>query len=428
MHTLYSDTRQRIIPRWASGVLALNLGLSLGYVVMWLHTMLQGSAWRADFTSYYTAWRIVLAGQGSQLYDLDVQMRYQVALLGRQGFVDGVLPFPYPPHVAVILAPLGLLPLEPAFFLWSAVLLGFTIWALLLLRQIACDWQPYERWLLFSAVGAFAPLLHAFLLGTFSLWALVCTLQFYLLLKKERDTPAGAWLALSTFKPQIVLLPGVMMFVARRWSALAGACAIGSLLFLFSSLLLGWHIWLAFLDILRASASRFNEYGIAPEVMYNLKGTLTLLLGPDQAPLINQISTAGLGVTILVTIWIWRGRWDPATPAFDLRFALTILLSLLFSPHLNPQDAVVAVIPATLLYHYLRQYRPTQCRGYAVFALSSPLLILIGDFTYEEGLGIRIAVAAMLILTIWISVALRSCAFTPSLCADAAPGASIEQG
>ena len=74
--------------------------------------------------------------------------------------------------------------------------------------------------------------------------------------------------------------------------------------------------------------STFDELSVRPSVMWNLRGTLTLLIGPDraaeQAGLING---AGLRrpdpAGCCGVAWLWRGRWSPTTPDFDLRFALT---------------------------------------------------------------------------------------------------------
>ena len=48
--------------------------------------------------------------------------------------------------------------------------------------------------------------------------------------------------------------------------------------------------------------------------------------------------------------WLWRGRWDAGSPAFAIRFSLTLVLGLLFSPHLNPHDGLVLVPAAAIAY------------------------------------------------------------------------------
>jgi hypothetical protein len=142
--------------------------------------------------------------------------------------------------------------------------------------------------------------------------------------------------------------------------------------------------------------------------MYNIKGTLTLLLGSEQAALLNQVSLAALGIVALLIVWLWRGPWQPDAPIFDPRFALTVLLGLLFSPHLNPHDSFAVLIPAAICYGYLRQHRPTQQRAYALFALSCPLLFLLGEFTIGDSLGVRVPVLLMLVLAGWLIIVLAT--------------------
>jgi hypothetical protein len=406
--TTTEPTRPARLALLARGVMWFYFSLALGYAALWVMTMVQGLAWRADFSAFYTAWTMVLDGQGANLYDLELQARYQQAILGGRSFEGGLLRFNNPPHVAVLLAPLGLLPRETAFLLWTVAQVGMLFWLLRLLSQIAHDWHPRERWLLYSAVVAFPPILNSFFLGTFSLWVTLCLAQFYLLLKQRHDTQAGFWLSLGTFKPQMVLLPGVMLPVARRWHALGTAAAVGGALFVLCSLVLGWHIWLDFLGVLRGTAELFDAAGVDPTIMYNLKGTLTLLLGSEHAALLNQVSLAALGIVLLLVVWLWRGPWQPDAPAFAPRFALTVLLGLLFSPHLNPHDSFALLIPAALCYGYLRQHRPAQQRAYALFALSCPLLFLLGEFTIGGSLGVRVPVLLMLVLTCWLIVVLAT--------------------
>ena len=55
--------------------------------------------------------------------------------------------------------------------------------------------------------------------------------------------------------------------------------------------------------------------------------------------------------------WLWRGRWAPASLDFDLRFALTLVIGLLTSPHLNPHDDLLLVPAAAIAYRGLRGSR-----------------------------------------------------------------------
>jgi hypothetical protein len=83
----------------------------------------------------------------------------------------------------------------------------------------------------------------------------------------------------------------------------------------------------------------------------------------------------------------------------------TILLGLLFNPHLHRQDGVMFIAPAVLFYLYLRQRRLPR-RAFAVWALTCPLIVLVSEFTIGGSLGIRVPVVLMGVLAVWIGKAL----------------------
>ena len=393
--------------RWQRGVISLNLGLGLSYIALWIIAGAQDLFWRADFTAFYTGGALVRDGYGRQLYDRALQTQYQQQILEGRSFKEGLLPYNYPPHAVLPFVLLASMPLTSAFRIWTLVQIALLVWLMHLLYQFAQTWQPPERWLLLTTALALPSLARTFLVGAFSLWSLICLLQFYISLKKAGETQAGLWFALGTVKPQNLLLPGVLILSARRWRTLASLLLIGAGMIVFCSAWLGWENWTSFLYTLRETSRYYGVLGVNPRGMYNLKGVLTLLLGNEQGLMINQISLGALLLVALVTFLIWRGPWRPNAPDFELRMALTLLLGLLFSPHLNPQDGLLLVAPAALFYAYLRQ-RQLPRRAYAVFVLSCPLLFLIAEAALGGKLGIRIPTLAMVVLAIWMGAAFYS--------------------
>ncbi len=387
-------------------VTMLHISLALAYVALWLMVAWQGETWRGDFTAYYTGWSLLRDGHGADLYDLDLQTRYQQEILGGERFKGGVLPYINPPHAALPFIPLAWLPRSMAYFVWTAGEVVLLAWGVLLLRRIVLPWTPAERWAALSGLLAFLPLLTTFLLGTFSLFMLVCALQVYHALKDGRERRGGVWLALGTVKPQLLLMPGVLTLGARRWWAVGSAAGVMLLLLLVSLAYPGWQSWIGFVSIVGTINSSFDALGNVPADMYNLKGTLTLLLGNEQQSLINAVSLGALAVVAAGVVFIWRGTWQPEDAGFDLRFGLTMLLGLLFSPHLHLHDCLLLLLPVLLFYRYLRQ-RNLPRRGYALFVLSWPLLFLLSNFVVDGALGVRLPVLAMAVLAAWMAWALR---------------------
>jgi alpha-1,2-mannosyltransferase len=377
----------------------VNFGLAIAFLGLWLRLAQQGEFWRADFTAFYTGWTIVRDGEGARLYDLDLQARVQRGILDDRRFADDLLPFDYPPPAAILFAPLALLPRSSAFWVWTGAQALLLLWMSRLLLSIARRWSPQERWSMMSAVLAFPPLLFTFQLGAFSLLMVVCVLQAHLALKSSREPRAGLWLAIGALKPQAVLQPVWMLVGARRWRAVASLGYAGAGMIVLSSALLGWRTWPDFVRVIRTVSALFDANGIVPSEMYNLKGALTSLLGSQRGHLINLLSAIALLLASAATLSIWRRR-ESNDPSFDLRMALTILLGVLFSPHLYPQDSLMLVVPAALVYGYLRE-RDGSRRTFAAFAMSCPLLFAISDSIVGESAGIRPPTIVMAVLTVW---------------------------
>lgn len=396
-HRLAGPRRRRVL----HAALLVYALLFLGYLGLWLGYVGDTQAQRSDYNGFYAAWLLVRDGHGAELYNLALQERYQDTVWTAEYHPGTLLAFLYPPHAGALLAPLGFLPRFASFLVWTGIQAGLLVWLLRLLWQFAHDWQPIERWLLAGWVLAFPATLITFLQGAFSVLITLCTFQLYCTLKQGREEGTGFWLALGTMKPQLMLLPTALLLGAGRWRALGSGLVYGGILFVASSVALAWHIWWDFAGSIGGFSSLFSAN------MHNLRGTLTLLLGSEQSSLISTLSLGVLVLVLLATVvWWGRQRWQPAAPTFEARFALTLLLGVLFSPHLHPHDGLVLLVPVVLFYAYLRQHAPGQWVWYGGFVLLWPLLFLVGQFFIGDALPLPLAVLAMLVLAGWIGVAL----------------------
>lgn len=388
--------------RW---LVAFHLGVALGYLGLIIKAAADNLLWRADVTAFYTGGAIVRQGLGPQLYDLDLQARVQQAILGPgRMFYDGVLPFNNPPHFALVMVPFSLLPLGPAFWCWTALQVAILVRLIQRLRLLSAEWERRERWMLLSAFFAFFPLFLQFLYGSLSLFVLWCLTEFYLALRDGKDAQAGVWLALAAVKLQAALFPALVILAGRRWRALAGAGAAGLVILAVTAAALGPSIWPDYLRWLAATGSYFDHYGVYPDGMINLRGTLTLWLGVERAPLIQTITGIALAAGALCIIFFWvRRRWEPGRPLFDLLFSFTLLLGALLSPHQNQQDCLIYALPIALFYESLRCIGRST-RPLTAFLLTWPVLFLLEQFAIRGRLGIRLPVVLTVILLVWIGV------------------------
>ncbi len=385
--------------------LALHAGMALSYVGLWLLTWARGLAWRADFTAYYTGWTLLRTGRAAQLYDLDTQREVQAALLGVLRFKDDLLPHNTMPHVAWLLSPLGALPMSAAYLVWIAVNGLVLAWLLRAWWHALAERPARERWLILTAAVAFPPLLSTFLLGTFGVMMAAVWWGLFRAARREDAPVSGVMAALLSARPQTGVLPVWALLVARRWRSLLVALLVLGLWMGAATLALGPHVWLDYFHLLRADSAAYGHLGIYPETMYNWRGLLTLWLGYARAPLIERLTWLGFGLALVLVAVVWWRPVRAATPEFALRWALSFGLTLFFSPHLNPQDGWLMVVPALVLDEALWvQRRPR--RAWAWFALSAPLACLVGEFALGGALGVRVPTLVLLGLTAWSAVEL----------------------
>lgn len=402
--------RSRLVIR---AIVVVGLAIFAIYLGLWGALIGGGHTEQADYTAFYTGWTIVADGRGPELYDPTVQAEVQREILGGRTFEAGLNPFNNPPHLVVPFVPLAWLSLETSYLVWAAVqlaLLGWLMWRLW--TVVAADWSKDERLVLLAASLAASPLLITFLQGAFSLLVCVAVTEAYIALRAARDGRAGAWLALASIKPQAVATLGVMLLVGRRWRTIAVGAVVVLGLAAVATVVLGPRIWPDYLSFLSRYVSTFDEFSVRPSVMWNLRGTLTLLIGPDraadQATLINTVGLIGQLAGLASVAWLWRGRWDPKNPDFDVRFALTLVIGLLTSPHLNPHDDLLLVPASAIAYRGLRGRANGGWIGLGLAV--SPLVILLTNSISANDVGalpVRVPVVLMIAFIVVLAIALR---------------------
>ena len=370
--------------------LILNVGLAASNAAFFLR---QRAHVRGDFVQLFTAGKMVRDGEGARLYDYQLQGERQRALLGGWSFPGGVLPFNYPPHVAMAFAAL---PLPRAFWVWSAAQAALLIALMRLVGRLAPERPPLERWLLRATVLAAPPLLLTFELGALSLALVVAVLAAYRALATGRERAAGLWLALGTVKLQLMLMPALATLAGRRWRALAALAVAMLIVFASCTAAFGLHVWADFLRaVLAVTHSTERVRGQVP-LMLNLEGAIAFAFGPSVYGAAPIIALGGWLFACAATIWIWRGPWQPTLPRFPLQMAATVLLGTFFNLHLYAQDGLMIVAAGLLFELYLRRSgRPRA--AFAALAVASPALWLLTELVLTPRL-VRFPVALQLAL------------------------------
>lgn len=363
---------------WAITI-GVNGGLALASFGLWARVYLQGRSWQSDFTSFYTGGFLAVKGFSENLYDYGVQAAAQQQILGGRHLVDGLLPFNYPPHVALLLAPFARLSLDRAYLVWSILQFGLvaclclTLWRHLESEGI----EARSRLSAVCAAVALPAMSATLVLGAFSVLMLLCLLNFALALRRDDDCQAGVWVALMTLKPQVVVVPALVLIAARRWKAVAVAAVCGMVILTATALVLGPGTWLGFASAVSRTFSAGPQLGVTPSDMRNFRGLLVTLFGESATDAVNRVSTVAFLLSLIPVLWLWKGPQATGRD-FDLRMAATLLLGLFFCLHVNPQDSVILVGPFLFLWHTLRGARRGE-GAFRAFAMVCPSLLWVAE-------------------------------------------------
>ncbi|HEX9991255.1 MAG TPA: glycosyltransferase family 87 protein [Chloroflexia bacterium] len=300
-----------------------------------------------DFTIFVTGAHILTSGQGADLYDLTTQAEVQRDLGGGVRYPGGVLPFNYPPYVAMLFTPLSWVPPDVAYYLWIAILWGVLLVLALSIRARYLRWQggpmpPIYLLALFS----FVPIYEALLMGQMSLVLLALWWWVFSAWRQQNWAQLGLAVGLAAFKPQMVILLCVALLVQKHWRALLYAALTQLALWGAAVLLAGPKILTSYIGMLQVSSTTTGSLGFSPEAMPNLRGLLTMTGLPPG--LVLQLAMLSWLLSIAAVALVWRAPWPLPT-----RFGITALLAVILSPHLYIHDAsllILAVICAFLAH------------------------------------------------------------------------------
>lgn len=381
-------------------LVALNLAIGLSYLILLVMAAREDYLWRADFSAYYTGAKIVWDGQADQLYDFNLQAEVQLRILGANAFQGGLLPYITPPHFAFLLAPLASLPLSSAYWIWLSINLLAFVGSAWLMLCLAKDWQPIERLLLVSILAAFPATMRTLISGTASSLALFCGLLVYVAAVHNWSILGAIGLVLGAIRPQVIIPVTLCCILTRHWRMLALAAVLGLVTLGLVSSISGRGAWLPYPNALAKTAQLYNEKGMYPRAMPNVRGVLASLPKPLPSKTVNSLSWFGFVLYLGVTVLLWGRRAVPLPLPTDPALALMLQMGFFFGFHFYPHDALAMLLPMTILLRSLHSIGKTGVLTWLVVALS-PVLLLVYEYGLKDPLGFRGEVLLALGLMTW---------------------------
>lgn len=321
-----------------------------------------------DFRAFYTGGQMLLNGVSYDFYNLDTQYIFQ------HKFAPEVSPknlmlFVYPSFVALPFAPLAFLPLDKAYLAWLFLNILLLIFILRSILKLTNELSKSIKILSLFLILLFFPLWNALLQGQLSLLITLSVLQAYLALRSNKNVSAGLWLALLLVRPNLVIVPALVLFVGRRFRALLGLALGSSILLVISLLLVGSKGLFEYINLLRAAFSWGDAYTMHPQLEPTWRGFLQTVANSDYVKDIQLLWFLGMLCAFGLLCWVWRKSHASSSSHFDLAFAFMTIVIIFTSPHTNYHDLTLFIVPGILIMRYLGRKKKYDIQDKALFIL-----------------------------------------------------------
>ena len=285
-----------------------------------------------DFSNYWIAGRLVLEGRTADLFG--PQPIYFAHLQHAFGDDYGWHNWSYPPHMLLVLWPLGFFGYEAALLVFLAATGALFLWAL---RAFAGS----RNIMALVAAGPFAAhnlwvAQNGFLTAGLGLGALA--------LRERRPVLAGVLLGLLTVKPQLGILFPFLLLAERRWVVLASATATASVLVAASVVLFGVSAWTGYVqDVVPYQAFVMREMeGSFLAMMPSVFGMLrNWHVGPDLALTLHLAAALPAALLAIAAFFTLQGARE--------RSAVLLVATFLVTPYALTYDLGLFVLGVALI-------------------------------------------------------------------------------
>lgn len=321
-----------------------------------------------DFSNLWAGTRMALDGHVDALFDVDA---YRAAL---RAMFSPNLPdqeWSYPPSIMLFGAPLALLPVLPAYLVWTfgtVILLHLAIRPLRLPAMLHVAALASPAVLINAMFGQNGALTAALLIGG-------------LLAAPKRPVFAGVLFGLLTVKPHLGILIPFCLIASRNWRAFASAAITAVALAVGTGLAFGFEVWTSFMGETRALMTSIME---APYPQSYHSNALTVFIMARSFGASLDIAYAVQAVATLAAIATVTWLWLPSTAIDPRRRALlTATLAVVATPYGYTYDTIPMCV--ALVYMFAVSARPQ----WPLFAIAW-LFPLFAHMLNYRGIGIGV--------------------------------------
>lgn len=305
----------------------------------------------ADFTSMYTAGKMVRKGMSDQIYNEQSEWQMQRTFSRAAVTRGSSWPFVHAPFEALWFAPFSVDSYLAAYFLWAAANAA----VLLLLHSLLKPQFTFVRerslasWMFLLL--AYFPVFFAILEGQDSVVLLALYAVVFLCMKRNSWFLAGCSLALGLFRFHLVLPFVAIMFLLKKWRFVAGFSVGSAALAAVSAAVVGWRgVWRYPSYIWFLEQHRGKMVILAPAANTNLRGLIEGSLERWLQPsLILTLVIVASAVAVLLAVKIWKGAGPGDARSTEIAFSASLIVTVLVSFHGFMYDLALLILPAIMV-------------------------------------------------------------------------------
>ena len=314
-----------------------------------------GTPLGGDYVMLYVAGQMVNEGAAERLYDEAAQLRRMAIVFPTADVNTCRLPFRYPPLVAILMAPLALLPYKFSFLVFTCLsLLAGGVACVELSRLV----NPQGRdsltrsWteVALLATVSWPVVIETVAGGQLSLFGLAILASSVRQFLEGRTLHGGLLLGCACYKPNLLALAGFGL-VLRYPRAAIGLVLTAGLALLLQLATVGTQPLLSYFDLARDLATRSWDLETPYWKVHGLASWIGLMAAGQERTL---LLVSGLALTSGMVI-----RWRLSTKPMQAEgmIAILIVVNAIFNPYVPLYDLTLLAVPFFLLAGMLSRQR-----------------------------------------------------------------------